>query len=111
MEAQKRPQLQDSIALHLPTAPALLSLVEFRVDPEDGFAYPRAAFIEHYGSYAGLRRWVIAGVVANLEEYQTFFEMAFPEHQWPWYQETGRNNYGWLYAGTSYTRPEHTSLY
>ena len=111
MEAQKRPQLQDSIALHLPTAPALLSLVEFRVDPEDGFAYPRAAFIEHYGSYAGPRRWVLAGVVANLEEYQTFFEMAFPGHAWPFRQETSRGgNYGWFYA-SGYTRPEHTSLY
>jgi len=86
LKAQQTPRLADSISD--------VELLEWRVDGTDGFAYPRAAFIEHYGSYGGLRRWVIAGVVeillanSNVSTASNINEVAFRHgfqgHSEPW---------------------------
>eukprot|EP00729_Bicosta_minor_P005920 gene5920-18357_t len=73
----------------------LLECVEWRVDSTDGFSYPRTAFIEQYGSYEGVHRWIIAGIVATLiaksnvgaasNIYAMAFQYGFDGHSQPWY--------------------------
>ena len=67
----------------------LLSLCERRVDVADGVAYRRAGFIDHYGSYAGMRRWALAGVRVKTDgEYRRLFHtVAFPGHHEQWFLE------------------------
>lgn len=59
-------ELKEQLAVTVADSIRDVMLLEWRVDGTDGFAYPRAAFMEHYGSYQGLRRWMVAGVVQAL---------------------------------------------